>query len=66
MQGICVRSLVFSGYSGRTDDHDVTEIVLKVALNSITYMYSGIVEHLFIEGFELTTLVMMGTDFIGS
>jgi hypothetical protein len=34
------RSVVFSGYSGfstkKTDYHDITEILLKVALNTIT------------------------------
>jgi len=36
----CDRSVVFSGYSGflhlLTDRHDITEILLKVALNTIT------------------------------
>jgi isocitrate dehydrogenase len=33
----CDRSVVFSGYSGfnKTDHHDMTEILLKVALNTI-------------------------------
>ena len=36
----CDRSVVFSGYSGfstnRTDRYDIAEILLKVALNTIT------------------------------
>jgi hypothetical protein len=31
----CDRSVVFSGYSKKTDRHDISEILLKVALNSI-------------------------------
>jgi len=34
---ICDRSVVFTGYStNKTDRHDITEILLKVALNTIT------------------------------
>ena len=36
----CSRSVVFSGYSGfptnKTDRHDITDILLKVALSTIT------------------------------
>jgi hypothetical protein len=37
----CGRLVVFSGYSGflpnKTDRHDITEILLKVALNTINH-----------------------------
>ena len=37
---ICYKSVVFSGYSGfptnKTDRHDITEILLKVSLNTLT------------------------------
>jgi len=33
---ICDRSVVFSGYTNKTYHHDITEILLKVALNTIT------------------------------
>jgi hypothetical protein len=37
---ICDRSVVFSGYSGflhnKTDSHNIIEILLKMALNTIT------------------------------
>ena len=40
----CDMSVVFSGYSGflhyKTDRHDITEILLKVALNTITLTIS--------------------------
>jgi hypothetical protein len=33
----CGRSVVFSGYStNKTDHHDIAEILLKVALNTMT------------------------------
>ena len=40
MSGTCYRSVVFSGYYGfpptnKTDRHDITEILLKGALNTI-------------------------------
>jgi hypothetical protein len=31
----CGRSMVFSGSINKTDRHDITEILLKVALNTI-------------------------------
>ena len=42
----CGRSVVFSGYSGflpnKTDRHDITDIVLKVALSTIAItQYNG-------------------------
>ena len=43
MSLICDRSVVFSGYSGfstnNTDRHDITEILLKVALNFPNVIY---------------------------
>jgi hypothetical protein len=36
MTGSCDRSVVFSGFSNKTDRHDVTEILLKVVLYTIT------------------------------
>jgi uncharacterized membrane protein YdjX (TVP38/TMEM64 family) len=37
----CDMSLVFSWYSNKTDRHDITEILLKVALNTITKLFLG-------------------------
>jgi hypothetical protein len=38
MSVTCSRSVVFSGYStNKTDCHEITEILLKVALNTITH-----------------------------
>jgi hypothetical protein len=34
--GILSWSVVFSRYSNKTDRHDIAEILLKVALNTIT------------------------------
>jgi len=43
----CGRSLVFSGYSvsstHKTDRHDITEILLKVALNTITLYITRVI-----------------------
>jgi hypothetical protein len=33
----CGRPLIFSKYSDKADRHDITEILLKVALNTITH-----------------------------
>jgi hypothetical protein len=58
----CGRSMVFSEYSGfpppikKTNSHDITEILLKVALNTITLTLQSIA------GFKLTTLVLIGTN----
>jgi hypothetical protein len=49
----CGRSVVFSGYSGflhqKTDRHDIAEILLKVALKTIslnqTIKYCGVKQH---------------------
>ena len=61
MSVTCCRSLVFSGYSGsytnKTDCHDIVEILLKVALNTITltlYKYS-----LFIHGCFLIEVLLL-------
>jgi hypothetical protein len=49
--------VVFSGYSGFLH-HDITEISLKVALNTITPNY-------IIGMAELTTVLVIGTDYTG-
>ena len=45
---ICGRSVVFSGgipvlSTNKTDRHDITEILLKVALNTIHPLYSKVI-----------------------
>ena len=35
----CGMSEVFSGFFNKTDRHDITEILLKVALNTITLIF---------------------------
>jgi hypothetical protein len=49
----------FSPVTSKTDHHDVTEILLKVALNTINPNPN-------LTGFELTTLLVIGTDYTGS
>ena len=36
----CDRSVVFSGYSNKTDRHDITEILLKPKTNQATPLFS--------------------------
>ena len=59
----CDRSVVFSGYSGfldhKTDRHDITEILLKVALNTIKQTNK-------LSGIRTRNIRVIGSDCIGS
>ena len=41
----CDRSVVFSGYSNKTDRHDIPETLLKVALNTIKQTNTTFMRH---------------------